>query len=102
MSSLTTNPVRRALVTRTSPSTNVERLSAPAPTPATTQPSRRSWLPQKGEFRPDPQRGTHTGGVSTADVQLSLERIAAETSVSRLLQATCVEFVELLGASRCT
>jgi GAF domain-containing protein len=39
--------------------------------------------------------------VSTADVELSLERIAAETSVSRLLQATCIEFVELLGVSRC-
>ena len=40
--------------------------------------------------------------MSTADVELSLERIAAETSVSRLLHATCVEFVALLGASRCT
>ena len=33
---------------------------------------------------------------------MSLARIAAETSVSRLLHATCVEFVELLGASRCS
>lgn len=40
--------------------------------------------------------------MSTADIELSLERIAAETSISRLLHATCVEFVELLGASRCT
>ena len=40
--------------------------------------------------------------MSTADIELSLKRIAAETSVSRLLQATCVEFVELLDASRCT
>lgn len=40
--------------------------------------------------------------MSTAEIELSLERIAAETSVSRLLHATCVEFVELLGASRCT
>jgi GAF domain-containing protein len=40
--------------------------------------------------------------VSAADVELSLERIAAETSVSRLLHATCVELVELLGATRCS
>jgi len=40
--------------------------------------------------------------VSTTDVERSLERIAAETSVSRLLHATCVEFVELLDVSRCT
>ena len=40
--------------------------------------------------------------MSTADVQHSLERIAAETSISRLLQACCAELVELLGASRCT
>lgn len=40
--------------------------------------------------------------MSTADIELALERIAAETSVSRLLHATCVEFVELLGASRCS
>ena len=39
--------------------------------------------------------------MSTAEVELSLARIASQTSVSRLLQATCVEFVELLGASRC-
>lgn len=40
--------------------------------------------------------------MSTVEVELSLERIAAETSVSRLLHATCVEFVELLDASRCS
>jgi len=40
--------------------------------------------------------------VSPAEVELSLARIAAETSVSRLLHAACVEFVELLDASRCT
>jgi GAF domain-containing protein len=40
--------------------------------------------------------------VSTAEVELSLERIAAETSVSRLLNATCVELVELLNATRCS
>ena len=40
--------------------------------------------------------------MSTADVELSLGRIAAETSVSRLLNATCVELVALLGASRCS
>ena len=40
--------------------------------------------------------------MSATDVELSLARIAAETSVSRLLHATCVEFVELLDASRCT
>ena len=38
----------------------------------------------------------------TAEVERSLERIAAETSVSRLLHATCVELVELLDASRCS
>ena len=40
--------------------------------------------------------------MSTAEIELSLERIAAETTVSRLLHATCFEFVELLDASRCT
>jgi GAF domain-containing protein len=40
--------------------------------------------------------------VSTSEVELSLERLAAETSVSRLLHATCGEIVELLGASRCS
>lgn len=40
--------------------------------------------------------------MSNADVQSSLERLAAEASVSRLLQATCVELVGLLGASRCS
>lgn len=40
--------------------------------------------------------------MSTAEVELALERIAAQTSVSRLLHATCVELVELLGASRCS
>jgi GAF domain-containing protein len=40
--------------------------------------------------------------VSAAEIELSLARIAAETSVSRLLSATCSEFVELLDASRCS
>ena len=40
--------------------------------------------------------------VSTGAIELSLGRIAAETSVSRLLHSTCVEFVELLDASRCS
>jgi GAF domain-containing protein len=40
--------------------------------------------------------------VSTAKVESSLERIAAETSVSRLLNATCVELVGLLDVSRCS
>ena len=40
--------------------------------------------------------------MSTAEVESSLERIAAETSVSRLLHATCVELVGLLDASRCS
>ncbi|HUQ22440.1 MAG TPA: GAF domain-containing protein [Gaiellaceae bacterium] len=40
--------------------------------------------------------------MSTAEIELSLERIAAETTVSRLLHATCVEFVDLLEASRCS
>jgi GAF domain-containing protein len=40
--------------------------------------------------------------VSTGEFEISIERIAAETSVSRLLQATCVELVELLGAGRCS
>ena len=40
--------------------------------------------------------------MSTAEVELSLERIAAETSVSRLLKATCVELVDLLDANRCS
>ena len=40
--------------------------------------------------------------MSTAEIERSLEKIAAETSVSRLLQATCVAYVELLDASRCS
>ncbi len=40
--------------------------------------------------------------MSAAEIELSLARIAAETSVSRLLNATCSEFVELLDASRCS
>lgn len=40
--------------------------------------------------------------MPTTDIERSLERIAAETSVSRLLQATCVELVELLDAARCS
>jgi GAF domain-containing protein len=43
-----------------------------------------------------------TEDVSTADVESSLERLAAETTVSRLLQATGVELVELLDVSRCS
>ena len=40
--------------------------------------------------------------MSTVNVESLLERIATETTVSRLLHATCVEFVELLDASRCS
>lgn len=40
--------------------------------------------------------------MSTGNLEVSLDRIAAETSVSRLLNATCVELVALLGASRCS
>jgi GAF domain-containing protein len=41
-------------------------------------------------------------GVSTVEVDSSLQRLAAETTVSRLLQATSVELVGLLDASRCS
>lgn len=40
--------------------------------------------------------------MSAADVERSLERIASETTVSRLLQAACVELVGLVDASRCS
>jgi GAF domain-containing protein len=40
--------------------------------------------------------------MSTAEIELSLERIAAETSVSRLLSATCAEYVALLNVTRCS
>jgi GAF domain-containing protein len=40
--------------------------------------------------------------VSTAEIDSSLERLAAETTVSRLLHATGVELVGLLDASRCS
>lgn len=40
--------------------------------------------------------------MASRDIEGSLERIAAETSVSRLLQATCVELVTLLDASGCS
>jgi GAF domain-containing protein len=37
--------------------------------------------------------------VAPADVEPALERIAAETSVSRVLTVACAELVELFGAS---
>jgi hypothetical protein len=37
-----------------------------------------------------------------ADVDRSLEKISAETSVSRLLNVTCSEIAALLDASRCS
>jgi GAF domain-containing protein len=40
--------------------------------------------------------------VSTAEIDRSLERLATETTVSRLLHATGVELVGLLDASRCS
>ena len=40
--------------------------------------------------------------MSTTKVELALERLAAETTVSRLLHATGVELVGLLDASRCS
>lgn len=40
--------------------------------------------------------------MSAAEIESSLERLAAETTVSRLLQATGVELVSLLDASRCS
>jgi GAF domain-containing protein len=36
------------------------------------------------------------------DIASSLEKIAAETSVSRLLNVTCAELADLLDASRCS
>ena len=40
--------------------------------------------------------------MPTEDVERSLERLAAETSVSRLLHTTCAELSQLTGASRCS
>jgi GAF domain-containing protein len=40
--------------------------------------------------------------MAAADIERRLEKIAAETSVSRLLNVTCAELVELLDASRCS
>lgn len=40
--------------------------------------------------------------MATAEVGRSLEKIAAETTVSRLLNVTCGEFAALLDADRCS
>jgi GAF domain-containing protein len=40
--------------------------------------------------------------MSAADIDRSLEKIAAEASVSRLLNVTCSELAKLLDASRCS
>ena len=40
--------------------------------------------------------------VPAADIERSLEKIAAETTVSRLLNVTCEELAVLLDASRCS
>ena len=40
--------------------------------------------------------------MSAAEIESSLERLATETTVSRLLHATGVELVRLLDASRCS
>lgn len=40
--------------------------------------------------------------MSGRHIDDSLERIAAETTVSRLLNVTCAEIVDLLDASRCS
>ena len=40
--------------------------------------------------------------MTAADVDRSLEKIRAETSVSRLLNVTCAELAALLDASRCS
>ena len=40
--------------------------------------------------------------MTAADVDRSLEKIRAETSVSRLLNVTCSEIAALLDASRCS
>jgi GAF domain-containing protein len=40
--------------------------------------------------------------MSAPDIEPSLARIAAETSVSRLLNVTCEELATLLDASRCS
>jgi GAF domain-containing protein len=40
--------------------------------------------------------------MSDNRIERSLERIAAETSVSRLLNVTCTELADLLDASRCS
>jgi GAF domain-containing protein len=40
--------------------------------------------------------------MASPDITRSLEKIAAETSVSRLLNVTCAELTDLLDASRCS
>jgi GAF domain-containing protein len=40
--------------------------------------------------------------MGAADIDRSLEKIAAETTVSRLLNVTCTELADLLDASRCS
>jgi GAF domain-containing protein len=40
--------------------------------------------------------------MALSDIERSLEKIAAETSVSRLLNAACAELAVLLDASRCS
>jgi GAF domain-containing protein len=40
--------------------------------------------------------------MSAAEIDRSLEKIRAETSVSRLLNVTCAELAALLDASRCS
>jgi GAF domain-containing protein len=40
--------------------------------------------------------------MGSPDIDRSLEKIAAETSVSRLLNVTCTELADLLDASRCS
>jgi GAF domain-containing protein len=40
--------------------------------------------------------------MTAADIDRSLEKIRAETSVSRLLNVTCAELAALLDASRCS
>lgn len=54
------------------------------------------------QVRPGLHPAAHTEFVSTSELELSLDRLVAETSVSRLLNASCVELVELLGVSRCS
>ena len=40
--------------------------------------------------------------MAATEVDRSLEKIAAETSVSRLLDVTCSELAALFDASRCS